>query len=99
VHRQYGAVVSYDQLLGHFFDIHDPTQVNRQGPDRGSQYRSAIFYHDQRQKEAAEKAMAELRASKRFKAPLATELEAAGIFYRAEDYHQKYFEKYGIACH
>ena len=74
------AAVSYEQLLGQFFSIHDPTQVNRQGPDRGSQYRSAIFYHDQKQKEAAEKAMAELRASKRFKAPLATELEAAGVF-------------------
>jgi peptide methionine sulfoxide reductase msrA/msrB len=92
------SVVSYEQLLARFFAIHDPTQVNRQGPDRGSQYRSAIFYHDQKQKEAAEKAMAELGASKRFKAPLATELAAAGIFYRAEDYHQKYFEKHGIAC-
>ncbi|MGZ4886837.1 MAG: bifunctional methionine sulfoxide reductase B/A protein [Candidatus Aminicenantales bacterium] len=93
------AEVSYEQLLGQFFSIHDPTQVNRQDPDRGSQYRSAIFYHDQKQKEAAEKAMAELRASKRFKAPLATELVAAGVFNRAEDYHQKYFEKHGIACH
>jgi peptide methionine sulfoxide reductase msrA/msrB len=93
------TVVSYEELLGHFFAIHDPTQVSRQGPDRGSQYRSAIFYHDQKQKEAAENAMAELRASKRFKAPLATELVAAGVFNRAEDYHQKYFEKHGIACH
>jgi methionine-S-sulfoxide reductase len=92
------SVVSYEQLLARFFAIHDPTQVNRQGPDRGSQYRSAIFYHDQKQKEAAEKAMAELGASKRFKAHLATELAAAGVFYRAEDYHQKYFEKHGIAC-
>jgi len=93
------AVVSYEQLLDRFFAIHDPTQVNRQGPDRGSQYRSVIFYHGQKQKETAEKVMAELRASKRFKAPLATELVPAGVFYRAEDYHQKYFEKHGIACH
>ena len=92
------AAVSYEQLLGQFFSIHDPTQVNRQGPDRGNQYRSAIFYHDQKQKEAVEKAMAELRASKRFKAPLATELAPAGVFYRAEDYHQKYLEKHGVAC-
>lgn len=93
------AVVGYEELLGHFFAIHDPTQVDRQGPDRGTQYRSAIFYHDPKQKETAEKVMAELRASKRFKAPLATQLEAAGVFYRAEDYHQKYFEKHGMACH
>ena len=92
------GVVSYEQLLGRFFAIHDPTQINRQGPDRGSQYRSAIFYHGQKQKETAEKVMAGLRASKRFKAPLATELVAAGVFYRAEDYHQKYFEKHGITC-
>lgn len=92
------AAVSYEQLLGQFFSIHNPTQVNRQGPDRGSQYRSAIFYHDEKQRETAEKVMAELRASKRFKARLATELTAAGVFYRAEDYHQKYFEKHGIAC-
>jgi peptide methionine sulfoxide reductase msrA/msrB len=92
------AKVSYEELVRRFFGIHDPTQVNRQGPDRGTQYRSAIFYHDEKQKQIAEKVMAELRVSRRYKRPLATELVPAGTFYRAEDYHQKYFEKHGIAC-
>lgn len=93
------ATVSYEELVRHYFSIHDPTQVNRQGPDRGTQYRSSIFYHDEKQKEIAEKVMAEFRASRRFKKRLATELVPAAVFYRAEDYHQKYFEKHGIVCH
>jgi peptide methionine sulfoxide reductase msrA/msrB len=93
------AVISYEQLLGHFFAIHDPTQVNRQGPDHGSQYRSAIFFHGESQKKSAEKVMAEIRASKRFKVPLATELVPATVFYGAEEHHQKYFEKHGIVCY
>jgi peptide methionine sulfoxide reductase msrA/msrB len=93
------AVISYEGLVRRFFEIHDPTQVNGQGPDHGAQYRSAIFYHDEKQRETAEKVMAELRVSGGYQKPLATELSAAGPFYRAEDYHQKYFEKHGIACH
>jgi peptide methionine sulfoxide reductase msrA/msrB len=92
------AQVSYEELVRKFFGIHDPTQVNRQGPDRGTQYRSAIFYHDARQKQAAEKVMAELGASGKFKRPLATELVPASVFYPAEEYHQKYLEKNGLAC-
>jgi peptide methionine sulfoxide reductase msrA/msrB len=93
------AKISYEELVRQFFGLHDPTQVNRQGPDRGTQYRSAIFYHGQKQKRTAGKVMAELEASGRFKAPLATELVPAAAFYPAEEYHQKYFEKNGIVCH
>jgi peptide methionine sulfoxide reductase msrA/msrB len=91
--------VSYEELVRRFFDIHDPTQVNRQGPDSGTQYRSAIFYHDEKQRATAAGVMAELKESGRFKKPLATELTAAAAFYRAEEYHQKYFEKHGVVCH
>jgi peptide methionine sulfoxide reductase msrA/msrB len=93
------AKVSYEELVRHFFSLHDPTQVNRQGPDRGTQYRSAIFYHGEKQKKTAAKVMAELGASGRFNEPLATELVPAPAFYPAEDHHQKYFEKHGIVCH
>lgn len=93
------AQVSYADLVRHFFSIHDPTQVDRQGPDRGSQYRSAIFYHGEAQREAARKIMDELESSKKFKKRLATELAPAGAFYRAEEYHQKYFEKHGVVCY
>ena len=91
------AQVSYDDLLGLFWDIHDPTTPNRQGPDIGTQYRSAIFYADAGQ-EAAARASKEARArSGRVRGEIVTEITAAATFYPAEDYHQKYFEKRGIA--
>lgn len=89
------ARISYEALVRKFFDLHDPTQVNRQGPDVGTQYRSAIFYHDEAQKETARRVMAELAASGRFKRPIATELKPASAFHRAEEYHQRYYEKRG----
>ena len=91
--------VSYTDLVRHFFSIHDPTQVNRQGPDKGTQYRSAIFYHGETQRAEALKIMDELNASGRYKKPLATELVQATAFTRAEEYHQKYFEKHGYVCY
>ena len=92
--------ISYDQLLDLFWQIHNPTQVNRQGPDVGTQYRSAIFVHSPEQKAIAEKSKAALAASGKFQRPIATEITTAGPFYRAEEYHQKYLEKHGAAsCH
>ena len=94
------AKVSYEQLLDAFWVMHDPTQKNRQGPDFGSQYRTAIFFHSPEQEAAAKKSKAALDASKKFGRPVATEITAAGRFYRAEEYHQKYLEKRGAAsCH
>jgi len=90
--------VSYAELVRRFFEIHDPTQVNRQGPDRGTQYRSAIFFHGEAQRESARKVMDEVERSGRFKKRLATELVPASAFYKAEEYHQKYYEKHGIVC-
>jgi peptide methionine sulfoxide reductase msrA/msrB len=87
------AAVSYETLVRFFFTIHDPTQVDRQGPDVGSQYRSVIFTHDEAQKETAQKVMAEIGASGRFRKPLATALVPASRFTRAEEYHQRYYEK------
>ncbi len=86
-------VVSYEQLLKIFFEIHDPTQLNRQGPDFGTQYRSAIFFHDADQETTAREAKARLQASGDFLEPVVTEISAASTFWRAEDYHQRYFEK------
>jgi peptide-methionine (S)-S-oxide reductase len=91
------ARVSYDQLLETFWDNHDPTQLNRQGPDRGTQYRSAIFFLDPAQEQAARASKAKLEASGRHRKPVVTEITAAGPFYRAEDYHQQYLEKRGLA--
>jgi peptide-methionine (S)-S-oxide reductase len=92
--------LSYEKLLDAFWQMHDPTQVNRQGPDFGSQYRSAIFVHSPEQKAAAEKSKAALQTSGKFRKPIATEITAAGPFYRAEEYHQRYLEKRGAAsCH
>jgi peptide-methionine (S)-S-oxide reductase len=92
--------VSYDQLLDVFWANHDPTQVNRQGPDYGTQYRSAIFTLDAEQKAQAEASRDRLTAAQRYSRPIATEITPAGPFYRAEEYHQRYFEKTGQAsCH
>ena len=88
-------VVSYEQLLDAFWNMHDPTTRNRQGPDFGSQYRSAIFYHDEAQRAAAESSKKALESSGRFKRPIVTEITAAGPFYLAEEYHQRYLEKQG----
>ncbi len=93
------AVVSYEQLLQTFWSIHDPTQSNRQGPDVGTQYRSVIFYHSPKQREVAEVSKAALEASGRYRRAVATAIEPAPAFYPAEDYHQRYFEKQGIAQH
>ena len=84
------AKVSFVQLLDAFWGMHDPTQVNRQGPDFGKQYRTAIFFHSPAQEAQARAAVAALQASGKFKRPIATEITAAGKFHRAEDYHQKY---------
>ena len=92
--------VSFEKLLDVFWQSHDPTQVNRQGPDVGRQYRSAIFYHDDAQRKTAEKSMQVLEASRNFARPIATEITPAGPFWRAEEYHQRYLEKHGLgACH
>lgn len=88
-------VVSYDQLLDVFWAIHDPTQFNRQGPDVGSQYRSAIFYHSEAQRQAAEESKQRLEASGKFRRRIVTEIAPASAFWRAEDYHQQYFARRG----
>jgi len=94
------ARVSYDRLLDVFFTSHDPTQLNRQGPDVGRQYRSAIFYHSEEQREAAEAAKRKWEASGRWKRPIVTEISPAAPFWKAEEYHQRYLEKRGLAsCH
>jgi peptide-methionine (S)-S-oxide reductase len=94
------ARVTYEQLLDVFWNSHDPTQLNRQGPDRGTQYRSVIFYHDPQQEAAAVASRARLQASAKYHRSVVTEIAAAALFYRAEDYHQKYLEKRGLAsCH
>jgi peptide-methionine (S)-S-oxide reductase len=92
--------VTYERLLEVFWENHDPTTLNRQGPDVGTQYRSAIFYHTPEQKAAAEASKARLDASGNFRKPIVTEITAASTFYPAEDYHQRYLEKRGLAsCH
>jgi peptide methionine sulfoxide reductase msrA/msrB len=95
------ARVSYDDLLALFFRMHDPTQFNRQGNDLGSQYRSAIFYHSEAQREAAARAKEAAQKSGRWKRPVVTEITAAGSFYPAEEYHQDYLVKNpgGYTCH
>ncbi|MHC4155411.1 MAG: peptide-methionine (S)-S-oxide reductase MsrA [Planctomycetota bacterium] len=89
--------VSYEQLLEVFWKIHNPTTPNRQGPDVGSQYRSAIFYHSKSQLKAAESSKERLQRSRRFRGPIVTEIAPASVFYRAEEYHQRYLEKQGRA--
>lgn len=88
--------VSYEKLLDIFWSIHNPTQLNRQGPDIGAQYRSAIFYHNDKQKQAALKSKEKLEKSGKYKKPIATEIKPASVFYRAEGYHQRYLEKKGL---
>jgi len=92
------ALVSYDQLLNVFWQCHDPTQLNRQGPDHGSQYRSAIFYHSPAQKLAAEESLAQLDESGRLRRRIVTAIVAATTFWEAEEYHQKYHQKHGGGC-
>ena len=94
------ALVTYLDLLDLFWSIHDPTQLNRQGPDIGTNYRSAIFYHHEEQRELAMESKRKLQESGRFgKRPIVTEIVAASTFYPAEEYHQQYFEKHGRTCH
>ena len=88
------AQVSYRELLEVFWSIHDPTTLNRQGPDIGTQYRSAVFFLDEAQKAAAEASKEELDQSGRFHARVVTEIASASGYYPAEDYHQQYFEKH-----
>jgi peptide-methionine (S)-S-oxide reductase len=94
------ANVSYEQLLEAFFSLHDPTQLNRQGPDWGTQYRSVIFFHSPEQEADAKRMIEKLTAEKRFSKPIVTQIVPAKTFWRAEEYHQKYLEKRGLAsCH
>lgn len=94
------ARISYDSLLDAFFSLHDPTQVNRQGPDLGRQYRSVIFSNNEAQRAQACDRIAELNASGVFRRPVATTVEPASTFWRAEEYHQRYLEKRNmVACH
>jgi peptide-methionine (S)-S-oxide reductase len=92
------AQVSYEELLRAFFEMHDPTQLNRQGPDYGKQYRSVIFVHDAEQESAARKVANELDRAGRFPRKIVTQIAPASDFWRAEEYHQRYFEKHGIAA-
>jgi len=87
--------VSYEELLEVFWRVHDPTQVDRQGPDVGAQYRSAIFFHTPEQKAAAEASRDALQSSGRYRRPVATDITPAPTFWPAEDYHQRYLEKRG----
>ncbi len=89
--------ITYEELLDVFFMSHDPTEINRQGPDEGTQYRSVIFYHDEEQKRLAEEAKAKYQ--KGYARPIATQIVPAADFYPAEEYHQKYDQKHGYACH
>jgi peptide-methionine (S)-S-oxide reductase len=94
------AEISFEQLLEAFFANHDPTTLNRQGPDWGSQYRSAVFYHNDAQRAAAEAARLRLDQSGAYRRPIVTVIEPAAEFYLAEDYHQQYLEKRGrSSCH
>ena len=90
------ALTDYNTLLDIFWRSHDPTTLNRQGPDIGQQYRSAIFYHDESQRQQAEASKRKRDQAANFDAPIVTEIMPATTFYRAEDYHQQYLEKRGI---
>ena len=94
------GMISYRALLNIFFKIHDPTQVNRQGPDVGTQYRSVVFFHDDEQRTQAERIKHEIDLSARFPDPVRTQITPAPDFYQAEEYHQKYIQKQGgTSCH
>ena len=88
---------SFDELLKTFWEIHDPTTRNRQGPDVGSQYRSAIFVHSAQQRESAQRSLDQEQHNRA--RPIVTQIVDAPAFYRAEEYHQRYFERHGAACH
>ncbi len=91
------SLITYDDLLQAFWETHDPTTLNRQGPDFGTQYRSAIFFHTPEQESAARASKEKLEASGRHRNPVVTEIAPAPAYYRAEEYHQQYFEKQGIS--
>lgn len=93
--------LSYETLLGYFFRMHDPTTLNQQGNDKGTQYRSVIFYHSEDQKKVAENVIKNVTASGKWKKPIVTQVVAASKFYPAEDYHQDYLKKNpgGYTCH
>lgn len=92
--------LDYQTLLQLFWDSHDPTTLNRQGPDIGSQYRSVIFYHTPQQEQLARQSLQNLQQSGRFSRPIVTQIEPAPTFWRAEEYHQRYLEKRGLgSCH
>jgi peptide-methionine (S)-S-oxide reductase len=93
------SVVSYEQLLDVFWENHDPTTLNRQGPDVGTQYRSAIFYHTPEEQAAALASKERLEKSGRYVRPIVTQILPASEFYRAEEYHQQYFDKRGVSDH
>ena len=94
------SIVSYEKLLDVFWNSHDPTQWHRQGPDIGSQYRSAVFYHNEEQKKAAIASKEKLEKSGKYKKPIVTEIMPASTFYKAEEYHQKYWLKNkNFVCH
>jgi len=93
------AKVSYASLVDLFFKMHNPTQLNRQGPDVGTQYRSVIFTHGPEQERIAKERLEAAKASGRYTKPIVTRIEPAPAFWRAEDYHQRYFQKHGGSCH
>lgn len=89
--------ISYEELLGIFWNNHDPTSLNRQGPDVGIQYRSSIFFHDESQKQIAQNSKEKLDSSGKFSKTIVTEIVPSPEFYEAEEYHQKYFKKHGLS--
>ncbi len=94
------AQIRYETLVEFFYKIHDPTTLNRQGPDVGSQYRSAIFFHDAEQEKTAREVTDRLAKAGKFRRPIVTEVTPAGEFWRGEEYHQQYFAKHGLpSCH
>jgi len=93
------ARVSFERLLDLLWQIHDPTTLNRQGPDVGTQYRSVIFYNDEHEKAVAEASKKRLEESGRMRRPIVTQIVPAGEFYRAEEYHQRYYERMGLEPH